>query len=77
MKIFFENSISSFEKEDGLGRCSDFAPGASNVGWSIEIIHSGSDGWIGEYVRTNILMIDYCDEIEIDYCNLGCYRLHD
>ena len=42
--------IYSFGKDDGLGRCYNYAPGASNSGWSIEIIHSGGDAWIGEYV---------------------------
>ena len=49
LSIFSEGAcIYSFGKDDGLGRCYNYAPGASNSGWSIEIIHSGGDAWIGE-----------------------------
>merc|ERR1719284_2144041 len=54
---FESGHIDGFGKDDGLGRCYNYAPGASNSGWSIEIIHSGGDAWIGEYVE--IVMSDW------------------
>merc|ERR1712004_368571 len=54
---FESGHIDSFGEGDGLGNCFNYAPGASNSGWSIDIIHSGSDGWIGEYVE--IVMSDW------------------
>merc|ERR1712133_196805 len=34
-----------------LGECNGFNAGADVDGWEMVIIHSGSDGWAGEYIE--------------------------
>jgi len=34
-----------------LGECNGYDVGSTLDGWEMLIIHTGSDGWIGEYVE--------------------------
>merc|ERR1712038_1110606 len=64
---FESGELDSFGEFEGLGECFQFPVDASNEGWSIEVIHSGSDGWFPEYVKilaTNLIFVSFKNKSE-------------
>merc|ERR1712131_204974 len=47
-----------------LGECNEFDAGTKLTEWEMVIIHSGSDGWAGEYVEVKL------DDGTLVQCNL-------